>query len=324
MQPIRRHLTLALLALGSTALFATPAAQADDHTIAVLVGYAPGGAVDTVARVVAEGLNQEGYQAIIENRAGAAGRIAASALARAEPDGKTLMLSPTGNLTLAPHVVNNMPYDPLADFTAVGSAGRMSFALAVGPDSPAADLQEFLALAKEDPAMAAYGTPGTGTAMHFIGSMLSDASGVPLTQIPYKGGSAAVTDAIGGTIPAVITTLPNLLPMHRDGRLRILAISNPEPVAALPNVPTFKSLGYDNLVVTETFIFFAPAGTPAETVADLNQAITAAVQSPRVSARLQEAEYEVHAGSPETLNAEVRDSHAAWADIVARSGHSID
>lgn len=319
-----RHLRQWLVGLASAVVFGSSPLHADPKPLTVLVGYSPGGTVDTVARVVAEALHEQGYQAIVENRPGAAGRIAMAALARAKPDGRTIIMSPAETITLAPHVVSEVNYDPLQDVTAVGSAVRMGFALAVGDSNPVDNLKDFLELAREDSMLGAYGTPGTGTAMHFIGSILSEQSGVPLTHIPYKGGSAAVTDAIGGTLPAVITTMPNLLPMHRQGRLRIIAVSEAERNQALPDVPTFKSLGYDGLVLDEILTFFAPSGTPDDVVADLNQAITAAVNSPRATSLLQQMEYEVYADTPESLNAQIRDTHDTWQAVVERSGHRAD
>lgn len=293
-----------------------------DKVLKILVGFAAGGAADTVARAVGEGLRDSGYTAVVENRPGAVGRMASEALLGQPADGNTLVLMPLGNLTLYPHTSKSLRFDPLKDFSGVGSASAMSFALAVGANSPARTLQEFVALARKDLAFAAYGTPGAGTAMHFLGQMLAKESKVPLTHVAYKGGSAAVTDAIGGTLPALITTTPNLLPMHRSGKLRILATSDTAPVAALPGVPTFKSAGFPDLTVSETFAFFARAGTPPAVIAQLNQAITAAVKSPKVSAMLEKAEYEVRTLAPDALDAKVRAEHAAWGRVVKATGYT--
>jgi len=322
--PTPRRITRLLLGCTLALPLTTLQAQATDPNIRMLVGYAPGGAVDTVARVVADAMRDSGYQVIVENRPGAAGAIASDSLRDATADGKTLMMAPTGNLTLAPHVVPSIRYDPLGDFAGIGSVARMSFALAVHPDSPAKTLPEFLELARQNPALAAYGTPGAGTAMHFIGELLARQSDVPLTHVPYRGGSAAVTDAIGGTLPSVITTLPNLLPMHRNGRLRILAISTDEPLDALPGVATFKELGFPDLVISETFGVFAPAAAPGDTIAQLHQALDRAVDTPKVTTALQEAEYEKYSVTPAELDGQIRDGHAAWKAIVDKTGHSLE
>jgi len=308
----------------AAALAASGAAFAQGKTLRILVGYAAGGAADTVARAVAEGLRDSGFNAIVENRPGAAGRLATDALLLAPADGNTLVMTPTGNLTLAPHIFKAARHDLLAQLSGVGTAARMSFAIAVAANSPAKTLQDYLAQAKADPHLATYGTPGAGTAMDFIGQMLSKDAKVALTGVPYKGGSAAVTDAIGGTLPAVITTLPNLLAMHRSGKLRLLATSDGETNPAVPGVPTFKSQGFPGLVVTETFAFFAKAGTAGAMVGELNRAITAAVKSPKVAAILQKAEYEPRSMAPDELNAMIKTEYTRWAEIVKATGYTAE
>ena len=288
----------------------------------VVVGYAPGGAADNVARAVGEGLRESGYTVIVENKAGAGGRLAAESLLSAPADGTTLLFAPLSNLTIYPHIYRALRYDPLKDFVSVASASGMSFAFAVGSASPAKTLQEYLALARKDPALATYGTPGAGTPMHFLGVMLGRQAKLPLTHVPYKGGSAALTDVVGGQLPAIITTLPNLLPMHRAGKLRILAISNPEPIAALPGVPTFKAAGFPDLTMSEVFGFFARTGTPAPVVAQLNAAIGTAVKSPAVVAALQKIEFEPRVMSPDALDKQVRAEHGTWGQIVKSTGYT--
>jgi tripartite-type tricarboxylate transporter receptor subunit TctC len=164
----------------------------------ILVGYAPGGAADTVARAVGEGLRSSGYTVIVENKAGAGGRLSIESLVTSPADGTTLVIAPLSALTIFPHIYKSLKYDPLKDLVPVGTASGMSFGIAVGAASPAKTLQDYIALAKKDNAQAAYGTPGAGTPMHFLGAMLGREAKAPLTHVPYKGGSAALTDAIGG------------------------------------------------------------------------------------------------------------------------------
>jgi tripartite-type tricarboxylate transporter receptor subunit TctC len=309
--------------LGAAALLPLPGLSlAQGKTLKILVGYAPGGAADTVARIVADGLRETGYTAIIENKAGAAGRLAIEALMGLPADGNTLVLMPVGGVTLYPHVVKSMRHDPLKDLVGVASASSMSFALAVGASSPARTLGDFVEMARKNKNLAAYGTPGAGTAMHFLGAMLAKDANLPLTHVAYKGGSAALTDAVSGVLPSVITTTPNLLPMHNSGKLRILAISEANPNAALPGVPTFKSAGYPDLVVAENFAFFARAGTPAATVTQLNAAITQAVQTAKVQALLRKAEYEPQTMTADALDRDVRASHARWGRVVKAAGYT--
>jgi tripartite-type tricarboxylate transporter receptor subunit TctC len=313
----------ALLSAAALALaLPGPAFAQGAKTLRILVGYAPGGAADVVARAVGEGLRSGGYNVIVENKAGAGGRLSIESLLTLPPDGSTLLMTPLGNLTIYPHIYRSLRYDPLNDLVPVATASAMTFGIAVGASNPAKTLQEYLALAKKDPAMASYGTPGAGTQMHFLGVMLARESKVPLSHVPYKGGSAAVTDAIGGSLPAVITTLPNLLPMHRAGKLRILAISDTEPNAALPGVPTFKAAGFADLTMTEVFGFFARSGTPAAVVNDLSAAISAAVRSPAVAAVLNKVEFDPLVMTPAALDKQVRADYQAWAKVVKATGYT--
>ncbi len=323
MPTTRRGFAVFAAQLGAAALVPLPRMSlAQGKTLRILVGYAPGGAADTVARIVADSLRESGYTAIVENKAGAAGRLAIEALMNLPADGTTLIMMPMGGLTLYPHVVKSIRYDPLKDMAGIATASSMSFALAVGANSPAKTLADYVAMAQRNPAMAAYGTPGAGTAMHFLGAMLARDANLQLTHVAYKGGSAALTDTVSGVLPAVITTTPNLLSMHQSGKLRILAISEANPNPALPGVPTFKSAGYPDLVVTESFAFFARAGTPATQVAQLNQAITSAVQTPKVQGLLRKAEYEPQVMAADALDREVRAGHARWARVVKAAGYT--
>jgi len=323
----RRQFGLAALSglmAGTASLTPRAARAADDKLLNVLVGYAPGGAADTVARTVGDGLRSGGYNAIVDNKSGAGGRLALESLLQAPADGSTLCITPLGNLTIYPHIYRNLRYDPLKDLAPVGTAAGMTFGLAVGAASPAKTLAQFLDLARKDPAMAAFGTPGAGTQMHFLGVMLARQAKVEMTHVPYKGGSAALADAIGGSLPAVITTLPNLLPMHRDGKLRLLAISNTEPLAELPGVPTFVSAGFPDLTMVEVFGYFARAGTSPDAVKALSNAIGASVASAGVQQALKRIEFTPTTMSPAELGERVRTQYARWGEIVKSTGYSAE
>jgi tripartite-type tricarboxylate transporter receptor subunit TctC len=320
MQLSRRQFTTCL---GASALAGVPSlGLAQAKVLKILVGFAAGGGADMVARAVGEGLRDSGYNVVVDNRAGAGGRLALEALAREPADGSTLVLTPEGALTLYPHVYKALRYDPLKQFAGVATACRMGFALAVAANSPVRTLQDFLAQARRTPTLGAYGTAGAGSTMHLIGALLGKQAKVPLTHVPYKGAAQAVTDAIGGAVPAVIAFMPFLLAHHKADKLRILAISDATPNPALPGVPTFKSLGYSDLVITDHFAFFAPAGTPAPVIARLGQAISKAVRSPKVSGMLQKADYDVVTMAPDALDKHVRAEHAQWGAIVKAVGYT--
>ena len=281
----RRRAAALVTALAMSALVPS-LAQGQGKALKILVGYPPGGAVDVVARQVGEELRQQGYNAIVENKTGASGRLATEQLLQSPADGSTVLLMPNGNLSIFAHVYPRLKYS-LGDLAPLATVCSFDFGLAVGPGSAARTLKDFIDGAKARPGQAAYGTPGPGTAMHFMGVVLAKKAGFEFTHIPYRGGAAAMTDVMGGTVPALATTVPNLVLPHRDGKLRILAVSAERRLKTLPDVPTFKESGFPDLVISEHFGFFASAKVPEAVQAELERALMAAATSPRVVAALE-------------------------------------
>lgn len=319
---MNRRQLVATLGLGAASLAYPMLAPAQpSKTLKILVGFAAGGAADVVARAIGDGLRSSGYTAIIDNKVGAGGRLAADALLAAPADGTTLMFTPSTNLTLYPHIYTNLRYE-IKSFAAIGTACEFDFGLAVGPGSRATTLKEFLAQAKADAKLGAFGTPGAGTIMHFIGEQLAKQSGVPLLQVPYKGGAAALTDVIGGQVPSVITTLPNLIPMHKAGKVRILAMSGATTATDLPDVPTFKSAGFPELTVAEYFALFARQGTPRDVQAHLAAALNAAIATPTVKAALEKLNYQPMSMTPDALVARLTSDLERWRGVVKASGYT--
>lgn len=290
----------------------------------MLVGYAPGGAVDVVAREVGEALRATGLNVVIENRTGAAGRLATEQLLSAPVDGSVLIFMPSGNATLVPHVYPKSRLVPLRDLAPIAPVCSYVFALAVGPATPARTLEEFVIWAKAHPGQASYGTPGGGTAMHFMGAMFARAAGFEFTHIPYRGGSAAMVDVLGGTLAALATTLPLLATPHREGKVRILAHTGKRPLPSLPGVPTFKDKGYPELVIAESFGVFAPARTPPAVQAELHTAIRRATDDPRVAAALKKLEFERFSLSQSEFVALTRADHERWGRVVSATGYRAD
>jgi tripartite-type tricarboxylate transporter receptor subunit TctC len=320
----RRDALRTFLAAGlSPALIGTAAAQSG-KVLRVLVGYPPGGAVDVVAREVGEGLRSAGYKVVIENRTGAAGRLATEQMLAAPADGSTLVFMPGGNATIFPHVYPKLKYDPFKDLVPLAATCEFTFALGVGPGTPARTLKEFVDWAKANPGKASYGTPGGGTAMHFMGVMFARAAGFEFTHVPYRGGAGAIVDVLGGTLPALATTLPNLVLPHRQGKLRILAFTGSQRLPGLPDVPTFKEAGYPGLEITENFGFFAHAKTPPAVVAELHGALHAAAGLPRVTAALEKLEFDPVSMTQAQYAARLKADFDRWAPVIKATGYKAD
>src|SRR6187399_481036 len=217
----RRHFT----ALAAAAL-AAPAAFAQERTMKIWIGFPPGGSADTIARVLAEKMKVSlGQNVVVDNKPGAAGRLVLGELKRMAPDGQNLVLSPSGAMVIAPWLYNNMPYDPIKDFTPISRIVTFDFAVTAGPGAPAGDLRAVLAWMKANPDKANYATSGAGTVPHFAGLLLAQETGVPLTHVAYKGGALAAQDLLGGQVPMMVDTASETIEHHRAGKLRILAIT---------------------------------------------------------------------------------------------------
>lgn len=323
--PLNRRQTLILF--GSSALLQgytmTAAAQAI-RKLTLLVGFPAGGAPDTVARAVGEGLRGQGCIALIDNKGGAGGRLAADTLLAGPADGSTVMLVPGGNLTLYPHIYAKLRYDGLRDFVPLATACEFAFGMAVGPEVPAKTLSEFIAWAQANPGKARFGSPGAGSAMHFIGVQLASQAKFEMQHIPYRGGAPAMTDVMGGTIPAVFTTLSNLVQPHKTGKVRILAHSAGQRLPGLPDVPTFKESGFPALTVSEMFIFVAQASTAPALQKELAAMLAAATAHPSVKAILEAAEFAPLALPQAAIAGRLASEHERWGSLVRGTGYRAE
>jgi len=307
--------------------FAAPVAAQDrmDKPVRILVGFAPGGTADLIARVVADKLKDTiGQPVIVENRPGAAGRIAADAVKAAAPDGSTIMVMPIGPMAVVPHTLKAMPFDPVKDFTAIGLGATFQFALAAGPGSGAKTWNEFAAWAKANPAKASYATSAAGSLPHFVGVLLSRDIGVDMVHVAYKGSAAYINDLIGGQVPSAIDTVADLSELHRAGRIRILATTGAARAPAMPDIPTFAELGLRNVVASGWFGFFAPANTPKAVIDTLNRGINKALSAPDVVERLTKLGMDPATSTPEEFARIVASDFAKWGPIVKASGFSAD
>jgi tripartite-type tricarboxylate transporter receptor subunit TctC len=325
---IRSALTSAL-SIGACALLAfaapVPAQDRMDKPVRIVVGFAPGGTADLIARVVADKLKDTvGQAVVVDNRPGAAGLIAADLVKAAAPDGSTIMVMPIGPMAVVPHTLKQIPYDPVKDFTAIGLGATFQFALAAGPGSGARTWGEFVAWAKANPNKASYATSAAGSLPHFVGVLLSRDIGIDMVHVPYKGSGAYMNDLMGGQVPSAIDTVADLSEQHRAGKIRILATTGAARAPATPDVPTFAELGLKNVVASGWFGFFAPPNTPKAVIDTLNRGINKALTSPDVVERLTKLGMDPATSTPDEFAKIVASDYAKWGPIVKASGFTAD
>lgn len=317
--------SLNLLAAAAVLLASSGAALAQDKsTLKILVGFPPGGSVDIVARLIADHMRTTLDQnVIIDNKPGAAGRVALGEVRRAAPDGNTLVLAPSGALVILPWATKNLGYDPTKDFTPVARVTTFDFAVTAGPAAPAGDLKGVLAWMKANPGKANYATSGAGTVPHFAGLLLGQVSGVPMTHVPYKGGAPAAQDLIGGQIPLMVDTPSETLEHHKAGKVRILAVTGENRSAALPDVPTVRESGVD-LVADAFFGLYGPANMPADRTQKISDAVAKALASAEVQGRIRALALTPSYAGPQALATTQATHLKRWEAPVKASGYSLD
>jgi tripartite-type tricarboxylate transporter receptor subunit TctC len=317
----RRLTLLALLA----ALLAAPAAAQGDYParpIRMVVAFPPGGGADLTARTVAQKLTEAlGQPVVVDNRPGANGLVGTDAVAKAAPDGYTLLLTDRGALGINPSLYRKLPYDPLKDFSYVGIACLGAYVLAVNAGLPAQTFQEFVALAKSKPGSINYASFGIGSMPQLNMEQLNQRMGIRLVHVPYKGGGPAVQAAVSGEVGAALVTAPSILGHLKQGRLRALAIGAPQRSALLPEVPTMKEAGGgDDTFVPTYFGFAAPAGTPPAVVGRLSAEVKRAVNAPDVAPKLAASGLDAWGSTPDEMARTVKEDVARFATLVKAAG----
>lgn len=290
----------------------------------ILLGF-EGGSGRPVAQQLAERARVAlGRPVIVEERPGASGRIAALALKNATPDGSTVALFPIVVPVLAPLIFRDVRYDTLKDFTPVAQIAAYTFAFAVPYDHPASSVPEFAAWLQAHPSSAFYGTPAAGSLPHFLGIMISRATGVEMAHVAYKGPGPMALDVAAGTVPCGISVVSDLIEMHRAKRLRIIAVSGTSRVAPLPDVPTFIEQGYPTVQARGWVGVFAPARTPKPMIDRWSAALVAAARSPELAKVLTDFGLEPTGTTSEAFAAIVASDTARWAPIISASGFRAD
>ena len=306
----------------TASLAASPNAFAQSPQGKILVGFSAGGSIDLLARQVAEGLsNRLGRPFIVENRVGAAGRIAIEATKNAKPDGDTLLVCPQGPLTLFPYVFKNLKFDPFKDLAPIARLSTFDVAIGLGPATSADTIQKFVAWLKANPAKANFGSSGQGTLLHFTGISFSQKIGVRLTHVAYKGAAPAVADLMAGSVPMVVAPMSDMLEYHKVGRLKMVAITSAQRSILAPDVPTLKESDID-VEVPGWFALYGPASMPAEEVKARHKIVAETLGQTNVKERLLRMGMISAVLSPEdTLKAQ-KSEHLMWGPLVKSSGFS--
>jgi len=314
----RRHLMWATGAAALAALAPLAARAQTVENLRILAGFPPGGTTDAVSRQVGNRLRGSfARNVVVENRAGAGGRIAVEELRRSAADGTTMLTTPSSVITLHPHIYRALPYGP-GDLTPVAMAVRFEHAFGVGPAVPAAvrDLRGFLDWARANPALANFGSPSAGSAPHFIGALLARESGVDLRHVPFRGSAPGIQDLLGGQIQAFSSPLGDFLAHLREGRLRLLATSGPTRSRFAPDVPTYVEQGFAGISITEWFGFFMPNGTPVATINAAAQAVRQALGHGEVVDGLAQMGLAAAPSTPAELAAIVRNDFERWGRVI--------
>lgn len=299
--------------------------SADDYparSVTILVPFAPGGYTDLLARLVAQKMSEKsGKPFVVENRPGGGTLVAASATARAAPDGYTLLMAPNGTIATNPTLYKSLPYDPLKDFIPVSLVASGPLVLLVNPAVPAKNLQELIKLAKEKPGTLNYGSPSGGANIAVFMSMLQNLAGIKLTEIPYRGVVPMLSDAIAGRIQVLFADLASSKGFIAEGKLRALAISTRQRFKGTPDIPTIAESGVPNFDAGAWQMILAPANTPKDVVSFLNTNINSIVQSPEINNSIMKFGLIPDGqGTPDELRKFCEKEVARWGDVLRQAG----
>jgi tripartite-type tricarboxylate transporter receptor subunit TctC len=313
----------------AAALAAAPVARAQTvgNTVRIVVPFPAGGGTDVLARLIAEKLRGNYAPAVVvENRVGASGRTGVQAVKKAPADGTTLLFTPDFLMTVYPHSFRHLSYDPLRDFVPIALVARSALGLAAGPALPSsiATVKDYVEWARANSRNAFFADTSPGGTPHFVGVMLSRASGVKLTPVHYKGGAPALQDLVGGQVPVSINPLSELLPQLNGGKVRVLAVTSAERSRFLPDVPTLAESGFPSIAFSSWLGFFAPAHTPADVAKRLANGIADATAWGDTQQSLLKFAMEPAAMTPVGFAAQLKADLERWGPIVKASGFTAE
>ena len=293
--------------------------------VRIIVAYPAGGSVDIVARTVGQRLSETmGRTFVVENRSGASGNISTDYVAKAAPDGYTLLMASAAAMAANPALYAKLPFDPVKDFAPITLIVVQPNIFVVHPTVPAKSVQEFVALAKARPQTLNYGSSGVGGSQHMAAELFVSMTGVKINHVPYKGGAPALTDLVGGQIDLMFETIPTAIPYVKSGRLRALAVTTAQRSEVFPDLPTMQQAGLPNYEYRGWIGLTSPAGTPPEIVAKLNAEVVRAVHQGGLGERYKEMAFQVVAGTPEQFAQFVKDEIALNQKIVKVAGVKLE
>jgi tripartite-type tricarboxylate transporter receptor subunit TctC len=323
--PTKRHViqSLAALALAGSAAFA--AAQSfPTHPITMVVPFPPGGSTDIIARTIAEKMTADLKQTVIvDNKQGAGGNTGADIVAKARPDGYTILLSSAGPLAINQHLYAKQGYDPLKDFAPVSYVALVPIMLVVNPQRPFGTVQELIAYAKANPGKLSYGSQGNGTTSHLTMELLKRQAGIDIAHVPYRGSAPASNDLMGGQIDLMFDNSPSTLPFVQAKRMKALGVASPKRVHGMDDIPSISETvkGFESVA---WFGVVAPAGTPDAIVSALNKSINNALAATDVKARMFAVGVELIGGPPSNLKKQMTQESAKWGDVIKQTGIKFD
>ena len=320
----RNHCVVGSVVAAAFAVSAS-AAEYPARPIRMIVAFAPGGGTDIIGRIAARGIAENlNAQVVVDNRPGAGGNIGTDIVAKAPPDGYTLVTAGTGTHAINPWLYPNIPYDAVRDFDPVSLVAATPYMMVVTPSLPPRTVQEFIALAKSSSEKIIMASSGPGGMPHLSGELFNMLTGIKMTHVPYKGTGAVFPDLIAGRVHVTFGDIVATTPHVKAERLRVLGVTSPKRVPSLPDVPTIAESGVPGYDAVGWFGVFAPAKTPQPVIAKLNAAIAKHVRQPDTSAKLAALGAEVVASTPEQFRATQKKDLARWGNVVKQSGARVE
>ena len=318
---IKTKIAATLIAALTIAPPALAQSKYPDHAVKMEVGYPPGGPVDIIARIVADRLSQIwGQPVIVENISGAGGNIAGDRVAKAAPDGYTLMMATNAQVAINPSLYKKLTYDPANDLMQISQAVYSPNILVVPNDVPVKSVKELVDYAKANPGKLSFASAGVGTTQHLAGELFKSMAKVDIQHVPYRGAAPVITDLLGGRITMYFGAIAPLIPLVRDGKVRALAVTSPKRFGAAPDLPTMIEAGYPGFVSILAMGLMAPKGTPPAIIEKIHKASVEALTPPEVRKRLSDIGMEVVNSSPQEFTALIKAEAPQWAKVIKEAG----